>query len=167
MRFNFVITGVCLGLLLGGCASAPPAPAPAVNSKPLSTPVSLDNSKWVKARLYAQLKEWRGVRYREGGLSKRGVDCSGFVQLTFRSRLGVRVPRSTELLEDAGRQIRVRDLRAGDLVFFKTGLFKHHVGIYIENGKFIHASTSKGVTLSSLNNVYWSQHYWKSVRLSV
>jgi cell wall-associated NlpC family hydrolase len=53
----------------------------------------------------------------------------------------------------------------GDLVFFKTGLAKRHVGIYIGKGQFIHASTSRGVTRSRLNSPYWSKHYWKSVRV--
>jgi cell wall-associated NlpC family hydrolase len=167
MRTGLVITGICIGLLLGGCSSAPPVRPSAANVKPLNKAVSLNNTQLVKSRLYAQLREWRGVRYREGGQSKKGVDCSGFVQLTFRNRLGIRVPRTTELLEDAGRKITASKLRAGDLVFFKTGLFKHHVGIYVEHGKFIHASTSKGVILSDMRNVYWKKSYWKSVRVAI
>ena len=172
IRFTLSWTGLCLGmiggLLLGGCASTvAPARAPQITAAPHNNSVSLANTRLVKARLYAQLKEWRGVRYREGGLSKRGVDCSGFVHLTFRQRLGIRVPRSTDLLQKAGRLINRKSLRAGDLVFFKTGISKHHVGIYVENGKFLHASTSRGVMLSDMHNVYWSRHYWKSERLEV
>lgn len=156
---------LCWALLLSGCAST--APVHTVTAHTHSKSVSLTNTRVVKSRLYAQLREWRGVRYREGGMSKRGVDCSGFVHLTFRERLGLNIPRSTELLQKAGHRISRKALRAGDLVFFKTGISKHHVGIYVENGKFIHASSSRGVMMSNMHNVYWARHYWKAERLNV
>lgn len=172
-RLSLPWEGLCVGLvagvLAGGCASTTDVvhQAPIIHVQSLSGPVNLKNTHLVKSRLYAQLKEWHGVRYREGGLSKRGVDCSGFVHLTFRQRLGLNIPRTTELLQKAGRVISRKHLRAGDLVFFKTGISKHHVGIYVENGKFIHASSSRGVMMSDMHNVYWSRHYWKSERLSI
>jgi cell wall-associated NlpC family hydrolase len=131
----------------------------------LANRVDLTDSRRVQAILYSQLYEWQGVRYRNGGLSKRGVDCSGFVYLTFGTRLGIRLPRSTGGQASIGRNIRQSSLRPGDLVFFKTGWKVRHVGIYLGNRQFIHASTSNGVMASSLDNRYWSQHYWKSVRI--
>jgi len=168
IQLSGAVLGLGLALLMGACASSAPVHhTQRAHVHPLTHPVSLENTGLVKSRLYAQLREWRGVRYRDGGLSKRGVDCSGFVHLTFRQRLGLKVPRSTELLQKAGHVISRKQLRAGDLVFFRTGFSKHHVGIYVENGKFIHASTSRGVMMSDMHNVYWSRHYWKSERLSI
>lgn len=119
----------------------------------------------LKNKLYDQFKEWQGVRYQLGGLSKRGIDCSGFVYITYKSRLGVRLPRTTKLQSKLGKEISQRHLKTGDLVFFKTGKATRHVGIYLENNKFLHASLSQGVTISHLNNTYWKSNYWKSVRI--
>ena len=127
--------------------------------------VDLSDGARVKKILYAQLQEWHKVRHRTGGLSKKGIDCSGFVHLTFLSRFGIEVPRTTKLLSKIGAKISQEKLRPGDLVFFKTGLRKRHVGIYVEEGKFIHVSKKKGVMLSRLDNIYWSKNYWKAIRL--
>ena len=123
------------------------------------------NAEPIKALLYRQLEEWRNVPYRAGGLSKRGVDCSGFVYLTYLSKFGIEIPRTTRLQAAAGRYVGRNNLQAGDIVFFRTGIKSRHVGIYIENHKFIHASKSSGVMLSRLDNAYWSKKYWKAVRI--
>ncbi len=119
----------------------------------------------VKKALYSQFYEWQGVRYQRGGLSQRGVDCSGFVHLTFKSKLGLHLPRTTRMQARLGKEIRKDDLKAGDLIFFKTGSVSEHVGIYLEKNKFLHASQKQGVTISRLDNVYWKSNYWKSVRI--
>ena len=115
--------------------------------------------------LKTQYASWKGVRYKMGGLSKRGVDCSGFVQRTFKDRFGKSIPRTTKALASAGKQISKKRLRPGDLVFFKTGWNVRHVGIYYGNNKFLHASTSEGVTITSLSNSYWKKKYWQSRRI--
>ncbi len=74
------------------------------------------------------------------------------------------MPRSTELMAKMGKKIDRKQLRAGDLVFFKTSYKVRHVGIYIEKGQFLHASSSKGVMISRLDNVYWADKYWQSRR---
>ncbi|MBS0498524.1 MAG: C40 family peptidase [Proteobacteria bacterium] len=123
------------------------------------------DSSHIKRVLYSQFSEWQGVRYQRGGLSQRGIDCSGFVHLTFKSKLGMHLPRTTTMQSMAGREIRKNDLRAGDLIFFKTGPASKHVGIYLEKNKFLHASEKKGVTISRLDHVYWQSNYWKAVRI--
>ena len=128
-----------------------------------STPHSRGQS--VRDALYRQHREWRSVRYRWGGLSKEGVDCSGFVHLTYENLFGIALPRSTKAQSRAGRKISRRHLRAGDLVFFKTGIFSRHVGIYLEKNTFLHASRKEGVTLSNLENRYWHRRYWQSRRV--
>ncbi len=119
----------------------------------------------IKRALYSQFSEWQGVRYQRGGLSQRGIDCSGFVHLTFKSKLGMHLPRTTTMQSMVGREIRKNDLKAGDLVFFKTGTASKHVGIYLEKNKFLHASEKKGVTISRLDHVYWQASYWKAIRI--
>jgi probable lipoprotein NlpC len=119
----------------------------------------------VVTALKKQYAQWRGVPYRSGGQSKRGVDCSGFVQLTFRDRFHMNIPRSTKGLVRYGKKIRRSSLLPGDLVFFRTGFRKRHVGIYVKDGTFLHASTSRGVMLSSLNDDYWDDHFWQARRV--
>lgn len=115
--------------------------------------------------LEAQREDWQGVPYRYGGLSQKGVDCSGFVYLTFLTRLGMEVPRTTSDLLKEGEPVKRSQLRVGDLVFFRTGPGNRHVGIYMGNGEFLHASTSRGVMTSSMNNPYWRHRYWQARRL--
>ena len=116
-------------------------------------------------KLYHQHQEWEGVRYRLGGLNKNGIDCSGFVYLTYKSKMGLRLPRTTRQQSRLGKEIQKHELNAGDLVFFRTGPTSKHVGIYLEKNKFLHVSQKKGVTISRLDNVYWNAKYWKSVRV--
>jgi cell wall-associated NlpC family hydrolase len=123
------------------------------------------DKKNVAAVLYQQLAEWKGVRHRYGGLDKSGVDCSGFVYLTLWRHFGLEVPRNTKELSRYGVAVSRSRLAPGDLVFFKTGLFKRHVGIYIEDGKLLHASTSRGVMLSDMEDGYWTRRYWKARRV--
>lgn len=155
-------TAACLLLLIfiASCTLKPIQPgAPGI-------PSSLGNdNRRIKSELYAQYHSWKNVGYRHGGMSRNGVDCSGFVHLTFRDRFGISLPRKTSQIAKEGVQIMQRDLIPGDLVFFKTGTFTQHVGMYLENGKFLHASTSQGVTISSLESKYWKRCFWQARRV--
>jgi len=117
--------------------------------------------------LYQQVEAWKGVPYQFGGLSKDGIDCSGFVQVTFLKQFNIRLPRSTHQQSRMGDPVLRNDLSPGDLVFFRLGYSLRHVGIYIENGLFAHASKSKGVMLSRLTDDYWSKRYWKAARIPI
>lgn len=116
-------------------------------------------------QLKQQLVKWKGVPYQFGGLNKQGIDCSGFVYLTFRDILDIKLPRTTKEQAKLGTLISQNQLNTGDLVFFKTGKNVRHVGIYLQNKQFLHASTSKGVIVSHLDNVYWRKKFWKAKRL--
>lgn len=129
-----------------------------------SFPAKSYKNKVYKA-LNAQYKDWKGVKYKYGGNSKSGIDCSSFVQKTFKDKLSINIPRTTALQSDMGEEVLIKDLQMGDLVFFKTGFNSRHVGIYIKDGKFLHASTKRGVTVSRLDNVYYSRHFWKIKRV--
>jgi cell wall-associated NlpC family hydrolase len=101
-----------------------------------------------------------------GGMSKAGVDCSGFVFLTYRDRLGVELPRTTLHQLKTGSLVEPNELLAGDLVFFLTDGKTRHVGIYLNDDQFVHASKSKGVVVSSLSNNYWRETFWQARRIN-
>lgn len=146
-----------LPIAMLGCATTAPVPPPLQSSATDSKVVGL---------LYEQYNSWRGVRHRDGGLSKNGIDCSGYVYLTYRDKFRRNIPRSTELQARSGIEVSSRQMQPGDLVFFKTGWKKRHVGIYLKNGSFMHVSSSRGVMISQLRNPYWSDAFWMARRLN-
>ncbi len=157
---------LCLIILVFfGCATAPLVKHGTTIKIRHSSVVRLSDTPRVHALLTAQYAEWRGTRYRMGGNGKRGVDCSGFVHLTYRDKFGIRIPRTTRLLANTGRPVRRGALRIGDLVLFKTGLTQRHVGIYMGRNTFLHVSTRKGVTLTPLDQYYWKKRYWTARRI--
>lgn len=115
--------------------------------------------------LLAQYEEWKGVKYRYGGNSKRGIDCSAFIQRTFKEKLNKKMPRTTYYQAKLGKKVSKKEAKVGDLVFFKTGKNSRHVGIYLEDKKFIHVSQKKGVIISTLDNPYFKRHFWKIKRV--
>lgn len=140
--------GLCLAVLtLAGCASTPP----------VSRVEADDGAADAAAR---QAVRMVGKPYRFGGASPaRGFDCSGLVQYSYR-QAGVRLPRSTEEQLRASSPIPVSKLRRGDLLFFdQDGKDKSHVGIYLGNGRFVHApSSGKRVRTDRLDSPYWKRH---------
>ena len=127
----------------------------------------LNDPIMVIALLSEQQYEWAGTPYAIGGKSRHGVDCSGFVQLTFKDRFDISLPRMTKDQAEYGHFINKKDIQTGDLVFFKTGLGPngYHVGIYVKEDKFLHASTKGGVIYSSLESPYWKKAYWQARRI--
>ncbi len=111
--------------------------------------------------------KYKGVRYKSGGTTEAGFDCSGYVQFVYK-QLGVSLTRSTGSMYDEGSAIEKANIQVGDLLFFKTTSAKvGHVGIYIGNGKFIHSSTSKGVMVSNVNDpYYWGDRYVGAKRVA-
>ena len=112
------------------------------------------------ARLYSECASWLGASYKYGGTTRSGVDCSGFVYMVYKAVFGKTLTRqSAGKLNDNCTRITKSQLREGDLVFFRTDGKKsstpNHVGIYLKENKFIHASTSKGVVVSDLLQSYY------------
>ena len=160
------LVSILFAFLISGCVSV--SDKNMQNYRLKSVPLTKNTQTQASSviyELYQQHREWQGVRYRLGGQSKVGVDCSGFVQLTYQSKLGVYLPRTAKQQSKLGTKIQKRELEASDLVFFRTGPTSKHVGIYLEKNKFLHVSQRKGVTISRLDNVYWQSKYWNSVRL--
>lgn len=136
----------------------------ATKSKKSFNAFASDDRIDLNLELFDFYSEWEGVGYKLGGDSKGGIDCSGFIQKAFKEKFYLSMPRTTTMQSEVGKQIDKNELLGGDLVFFKTGE-TNHVGIYLEDGKFIHASTKNGVTISDLDNSYFSQTYWKAQRV--
>jgi cell wall-associated NlpC family hydrolase len=109
--------------------------------------------------LLQQIDHWWGTRYCMGGSDENCIDCSAFTQTMLRNVYGVEVPRTAQEQYDFSTHIKDDELREGDLVFFKSGRSITHVGLYVGNSKFVNASTSGGVTISDLNDNYWSKKY--------
>ncbi|MDR1981825.1 MAG: C40 family peptidase [Tannerellaceae bacterium] len=120
--------------------------------------------------LYATASKWLGTPYRMGGNTLRGVDCSGFVVAVYREVYHKKLARtSAGILNENCRKVKRSKLREGDLVFFRTDNKKkkepNHVGIYLKNGKFVHASSSKGVVVSSLSEPYYVRAWMTGGRI--
>lgn len=111
-------------------------------------------------RLRSVAERWLGTRYRTGGNGENGLDCSGFVNrvlLTFGIHLA---GRSSPSFWTQGEKVEQEDLQPGDMVFFSDGSrFIGHVGLYLENGTFMHASVAKGVMVSALDEKYYRRRY--------
>lgn len=114
------------------------------------------------------LMDWLGTRYLFGGTSRNGIDCSAFTRTVYGS-LGCPLPRTAAMQWDAGDEIAAEDLQFGDLVFFHTrsGVYVSHVGMYLGNDMFAHASSRNGVTVSSLGSDYYSTHFIGARRFDV
>ncbi len=111
-------------------------------------------------RVLLNIISFLGVPYHYGGMSKEGIDCSGFTALIFSSAADRTLPRSTREQFQVGTRVPRNSLRFADLVFFNTtGRAPSHVGIYLENNLFAHASLSDGVTLSSLESTYYRKRF--------
>ncbi len=114
-----------------------------------------------------EIRGWKGVPYKWGGADKRGTDCSGFVATLYRELFETPLPRTTRRLAHAGVPVDAGDARPGDLVFFKMPWGKRHVGIYLGEFKFVHASAGRGVAVSSFEEKYWRRRYWQARRVLV
>lgn len=116
-------------------------------------------------KIISTAKSYIGVPYKFGGTTPKGFDCSGFVQYVF-AKNGKQLPRSADIQFKQGKAVEQRNLQAGDVVFFTTyEPGASHCGIYLGDGSFIHASSSKGIMVSKLDNVYWKPRYFGARRI--
>ena len=132
--------------------------------------IMLDASveKLANVALLKLVDEWWGTSYCMGGSSKNCIDCSAFVQVIMTGIYGISLPRTAREQFGTGQKIGLEDLEEGDLVFFQTsGRDISHVGIYMLNNKFVHASTSSGVVFNDLNDIYWRERFKGATRVTL
>jgi cell wall-associated NlpC family hydrolase len=147
------LSGAVLALLLAACAGTPSSP-PVVTD-----PAAADRAAGNALRMV-------GKPYRYGGSTPAGFDCSGLVQYSYK-QAGVTLPRATDEQLRVSQPLRGRHLRRGDLLFFdQEGKKKSHVGIYLGDGRFVHApSSGKAVRTDRLDSAYWKKHLSEARRI--
>ena len=124
-----------------------------------SMPEVSRGSNYISRRVVQTSYEYLGVPYVFGGTSPSGFDCSGYVRYVF-AQAGIYLPRTADAQYEVGYPVSMSELRAGDLVFFSTYEYgPSHVGIYLGDGNFINASSSRGVAVDSLYSSYWGSCY--------
>lgn len=139
-------------------------------SRQLQIPLSnKDKEDDKNMSLYAEVSLWLGTPYRYGGTTKRGTDCSGFIMQVYKKLYNKKLPRSTAGLAKAKyKKVAKRNLKSGDIILFATGKNKRtvsHAGIYLKNGKFIHASSSRGVIINDVDDDYYKRTWVRAIRV--
>ncbi len=152
-----------MAIILASCSGKVTYQQPIFSKPPAG--VDLSDINETTRLLDQHFNKWAGTPYRQGGRDRQGIDCSGFVQQTYYTLFGISLPRTTRIQAQSGNKIARPQLKPTDLVFFKTGLFDKHVGIYKGNGQFMHVSTKRGVSLSRLSDDYWEDHFWQARRI--
>jgi len=134
-----------------------PSPAPQIVMKKNANPTT--------AGIITTSRKYLGVPYKFGGTTPKGFDCSGYLQYIFNEN-GMQIPRTADEQYKIGTSITQNQLQSGDLVFFTTyEKGASHCGLYLGDGKFIHASSSKGIHIDELNNFYWKPRYIGAKRI--
>lgn len=155
-------------VLVWGVAATP------VTASPLSaytwaedSTVEVSYSNEVRQALLAHYSSWAGTRHKLGGTGHGGVDCSSFIQTLFQDKFNIDLPRSSREQMTLGERVEVSELKSGDLLFFRTGPTRRHVGVYLGDNQFMHVSTRAGVQIAKLLSPYWQRHFITARRVGV
>lgn len=117
--------------------------------------------------LYGFIDNWIGTRYKYGGVTDKGIDCSGFTCTLYKNVFDKEIIGSSGTLFNSVQPVEKDELTEGDLVFFKIKKNRiSHVGVYLMNNKFVHASTHNGVIISDLNEDYYKKYFYTGGRLT-
>jgi cell wall-associated NlpC family hydrolase len=122
--------------------------------------LNVNEKDLVNEELYSFIDSWMGVPHRLGGMDKKGIDCSGFAYLLEKDVYGRSLTRTAKSMAEEVKRKYEQELKEGDLVFFDfEGQKYSHVGVYLHNNKFVHASTSKGVIISDLKDPWYYKYF--------
>lgn len=143
-----------------------PKPQKTRDGRDCNNALGLECNDSDNAALYEAVNSWLGVPYRYGGTDRNGIDCSAFVGRIYKDVYGITLHRTAnDMLSDV-RLIGHNQLKEGDILFFTNSNGKvSHVGIYLKDGLFAHSSTSNGVSVSRVDDIYWSKHFYKGGRV--
>lgn len=168
IRLILPITGCMLALCFTACRSGRNVTATSSKFQKQLSKNEISRHHPATAKLLTEANSWIGTPYKYAGTDRSGVDCSGFTQTVFRKALAIALPRNSVAQSESCTPVRRNDLMAGDLVFFSTNSKNKigHVGIYVGDGRMIHASTSQGVTLASIDSKWFADHYRGGGRVS-
>ncbi len=137
-----------------------------VTSNAFKDKLGLSNSDIKKNKLYSFINDWYGVPYKFGGCQKTGVDCSCFSSNLYESVYSKKLPRTATDIYSACEKINLEKAKEGDFVFFKIKSSSiSHVGIYLGNNQFVHASSSRGVIVNSLSEDYYKKYFFSAGKL--
>ena len=116
-------------------------------------------------KLLVSYSKWKGTKYAWGGDSKKGIDCSALTRRVYREVYAHELPRVSTQQAKTGKKVSSKNLKAGDIVYFRPEGRTHHTAVYVGNSLFINASSSKGVVMSSLKSPYWGKYFKYGVRV--
>ncbi|ADY51779.1 NLP/P60 protein [Pseudopedobacter saltans DSM 12145] len=157
-RVNLFFTAL---LFLSSCSSHKHLSRENSNvKKKYATMMDVSTKRLHNNKLYNFINEWEGVKYRNGGLNKTGIDCSGFVYLLYKEVYNKEIPRNTSQQINIIKRKFEGSLKEGDLVFFDYDNKKFsHVGVFLQNGYYVHASTRRGVMVQKLKDPYTYKYF--------
>ncbi len=169
-RLTAIAVCVCCLIICRGAASFADEPEPQCFTGD-GTDFSLPSASQWGANLSRNLKKYLGIRYKRGGATAQGFDCSGFSRHVYKNYFGVELPRnaSSQYPSSLLAPVPSDDLKPGDLIFFSASRKKkriNHVGIYLDGGKFIHAELRRGITISNLDDSHWKSRLVSAKRLA-
>ncbi|SEN50892.1 lipoprotein Spr [bacterium A37T11] len=148
-------------ILTDASAAAKNLPANSQIAANYAEVLGVDAGSLTNLPLYAFINNWMGTPYRLGGTDSNGLDCSAFTSILFREIYGLNLPRTAREMAEIVQHKKERQLQEGDLLFFAfESRSIDHVGVYLQNHKFVHVSTSRGVIISDLNDA-WYHTYLK------
>lgn len=128
--------------------------------------LNVDENKIDNIPLYSFINEWYGVPYKYGGHDKKGIDCSNFTSTLYKQVFHTSLTGTSSSIFDQCKTVSKNNLSEGDLVFFKIDNDNiSHIGVYLLNNKFVHATTKKGVMIDDLDEPYYKKYFYKGGRL--
>ncbi|HEY4797935.1 MAG TPA: NlpC/P60 family protein [Bacteroidia bacterium] len=164
IAYSFIV----LVIFLFGCGTkrgSISSPGTAIENK-YSKMLGVNQAVLSNKKLYSFIDDWYGVKYKYGGKSKDGIDCSGFVSLLYKEVYGKELSGPVLSIRGKCKKISMDELSEGDLVFFKIESKEiSHVGLYLHNNKFVHATTHNGVMISDLNEEYYKKYFVEGGRV--